>query len=136
TRSVIEDSVVFGDGPMSNYANGQAVHANGFANVQVDGIGPFVASDNRLSTYYDDSASKVNKLARADNKMPCMQVSATTSVTSPGVRCFEVDSTGGAVTLTINWSGWNFPGQEEEIWVRDKGGAASTNNITISANSG
>lgn len=133
-RGVIEDSVVFKDGGLSNYVRGAAIHANGLATFQTAGRGSRIVGDNPLQHYWNSVTSTATKLARADSYLSRLTIIGTTSLTQPTVRYIEV-SHSGATTLTLPNPGLYQVG--EYVTVKDvSSGGASVNNITLQANGG
>lgn len=134
-RGYIDDTVDISDG-YAAYANSQPIHtAKGFPAIQLLGQGPNVAGGLKLSTYRNDTTATVEKLSRADGKVSIQAISTTTTISNPGVKYIEADSTGGAITITIPWGGWYQEAQEPLI-IKDVGGAASSFNITLNVGSG
>jgi len=131
-RGVIEDSVSI-DQALANYANSQAVHANGFAPIETQGVGPSIANSVPLSTYWDSSTSLIARLSRKDGQAPVVSITASATYTNPGVRYIEANCP-TACTITLPWPGWYQVGQS--VMIKDISGAAAANNITITAGSG
>lgn len=134
-RGYIDDTVDFGDG-VAAYANSQPIHVRtGFPAIQVLGQGPGTGGGAQLGTYYDDTAGATLKLSRADGKAQVQTISSTTSISQPGVKYIEADSSGGAITITLPWPGW-YNRAQEPVVIKDVGGLAGSNNITLASNGG
>lgn len=132
-RSKIGDQVNFADG-VAAYNNSQPIQAPGFAPIDLEGLGPQIGGTGQLQTYRNTTTSSAQKLARSDARWNKTAITSSTTVTNIGANYFEVDSTSGPVTLTLEWPGWAVPGTP--IIVKDVGNNAFTNNITIAASSG
>jgi len=133
-RGYIEDTVQFTK-QASSYANSQAIHANGIPPLQTVGSGPEIVtagSPDRITTFYNSTASAVGYLARADSLAEKITVTATTTLTGPGVRYVEANC-GAACTITIPWAGYYQV--SDVITIKDVGSAA-TNNVTINTAGG
>ena len=133
-RGYVEDTVQFTK-QASSYANSQAIHSNGIPPLQTLGSGPEIVtagSPDRISTFYNSTASAVGYLARADSLAEKITVTATTALTGPGVRYIEANC-GSACTITIPWAGYYQV--SDTITVKDIGSAA-TNNVTINTAGG
>ena len=133
-RGYIEDTVQFTQ-QASSYANSQAIHSNGIPPLQTLGRGPEIVtagSPDRISTFYNSTASAVGYLARADSLAEKITVTATTALTGPGVRYIEANC-GSACTITIPWAG-NYQ-VSDVITIKDIGSAV-TNNVTINTAGG
>lgn len=134
-RGYIDDTVDFGDG-VAAYANSQPIHTRvGFAPIQTLGQGPGTGGGSQLATFYDDTAAQSYKLARADGKVSVQAISTTTTITHPGVKYIEADSSGGAITITIPNGAW-YNRAQEMLVIKDVGNAASAFNITLNVVSG
>lgn len=133
-RGYIDPSCDFNDGT-SAYANSEPIHAAGFCPLEIMGLGPGTGGGNQLTTYYNSASSSSQKLARADGRHQKTSITTTTTIAASAIGgYYEVDTTGGAVTLTLPWAGWFTRGQAP-VYIVDKGGNAGTNNITIQATS-
>lgn len=133
-RGYIEDTVQFTK-QASSYANSQPIHANGVAPIQTIGRGPEIVtagSPDRITTFYNSSASAVGYLARADGMAEKITVTATTTLTGPGVRYIETNC-GAPCTITIPWAGYYQV--SDVITIKDIGNAV-TNNVTINTSGG
>lgn len=130
-RGVVDDSVLWSAGPKTAYRQSTPIRANGFAPLQTNGNGPFVASDSPLATYYNVTASALSYLARADSRAPIVTVTTTTSFLKPGVRFIAVNHSSGTPTITLPWAGYYKVG--EPVVVYDASGAAATRNITVNS---
>lgn len=134
SKGSIDDKTTFADGPLSTYANSQAVHANYVPPLMLAGEGAGIASDTPLDTYYDSTLAIASKLYRSGAYMRAQSVTATTSINWPGVRLIEVNCAAGC-TINIPWAGW-YRNSVEEIIIKDVLGTAGTQNIIIQGNSG
>ena len=133
-RGWIDPTCDFNDG-VSAYANNEPIHAAGFCPLEILGLGPGTGGGNQLTSYYNSASSSSQQLARADGRFQKRSITSTTTIPASAIGgYYEVDSTGGAVTLTLPWAGWYTRGQAP-VYVVDVGGAAATNNITIQATS-
>ncbi len=132
-RSKIGDSVNFADG-LSAYNNSQPIQAPGFAPIDLTGLGPQTGGGANLTTYRNTTTSATARLARSDSRYNKTTITSSTTISNIGGNYYEVDSTSGPVTLTLEWPGWAVPGTM--IVVKDVGGNAATNNITIAASAG
>ncbi len=136
-KAYISDTVVFGDGPETNYEWDAAVHSNGVPPLQVDGRGAGISPTNAaqpLATYYDTTNSKVEPLFRADGSSRTFTVTATANGTfnRPGVRYIEANCA-APCTITLPWPGWY--NIKEPLVIKDIA-AAGTNNVTVQVSSG
>lgn len=133
-RGIIEDSVRFTDGPLTNYVRNEAIHCNGFPPFQTVGRGARVVSGDPLSSYWNSTTGASAKLSRADSYLSKLTITGTTSITQPGVQYVEVNHS-GATTLTLPWPALYTLG--DLIIVKDVSSAgAATNNILLNANGG
>ena len=133
-RGFIADTCTFADGPLTNYANNEAIHCNGFPPLETIGQGPRVASGDPLSTYYNSSTSSTQRLSRIDQNLSKVVVTATTSFANAGVRYIECNHAAG-ITVSLPWPGHYKLGQI--VIVKDISSAgAATSNVTINANGG
>lgn len=132
-RSKIGDSVNFADG-VTAYNNSQPIQAPGFAPIDLTGLGPQTGGGANLTTYRNTTTSATARLARSDSRYNKTTITSSTTISNIGGNYYEVDSTSGPVTLTLEWPGWAVPGTM--IVVKDVGGNAATNNITIAASAG
>lgn len=132
-RGYIDDSCSFADGPETNYANNQAIHANALPPLQTIGKGPTVNPANAsasLGTWWNSAASKIEVLPRADGMMKRTTITGTTVFSNPGVRLIEVNNTSGAaMDLTLPPAIWYKT--QEFIIVKDVAGNAKTHPITV-----
>lgn len=131
-RGFIADTVNFADG-VAAYLNSQPIHANGFAPIQVQNVGPATGGGVALSTFRNNTASATQKLARAGGSVSKLVVTGTTNINQPGVRSIECYLSAPG-TITIPWGGW-FDAQDALI-VTDAAGNAATHNITLNVNAG
>lgn len=133
-RGYIEDTVQFTK-QASSYANSQPIHANGVAPIQTIGRGPEIVtagSPDRITTFYNSSASAVGYLARADGMAEKITVTATTTLTGPGVRYIETNC-GAPCTITIpSAAGYQV---SDVITIKDVG-SSSVYNVTVNAAGG
>lgn len=133
-RGIIEDSVRFTDGQLTNYVRNEAIHCNGFPPLQTIGRGARVVSGDPLSTYWNSNTGASAKLSRADSYLSKLTITGTTSITQPGVQYIEINHS-GATTLTLPWPALYTLG--DLIIIKDVSSAgAATNNILLNANSG
>lgn len=128
----IADTVVFGTAPETNFDRDSAVWSTG-GNPPLEtwgrgaGINP-TNSSAPLATYWDETASRVNPLRRADGGFKRVTITGTTTLSRVGIRLIEANCA-AACTITLPWPGWYKTG--EAITIRDVSGAAATNNITV-----
>lgn len=132
-RGYIEDSCSFADGPETNYANNQAIHANALPPLQTMGKGATVNPGNAsaaLATWWNSTTSKIEVLPRADGMMKRVTITGTTVFSNPGLRLIEINNTSGAaMDLTLPPAIWYKT--QEFIIVKDVAGNAKTYPITV-----
>jgi hypothetical protein len=133
-RGFLDEGVNFANG-LSEYASGQAIHANGFALVEIDGLGPGTGGGLPLATYLDHTTGEVESLMRRDGKYARRLVTSDVTFTYPGVTYLEVDSAAGPITLTLPWSGW-YERAQQPVVVKDIGYMLSTNPVTVMGGAG
>ena len=131
-RGMISDSVQFAN-TISNYANSQVVHANGFAPIEIQGVGAAISGNAFLTSFYNSTAAAAVPLSRKGGTSARVTVTGSTTFAQPGVRYIEANC-GAACTITLPWPGWYKYG--DTITVKDVSGNASTNNVTIAADAG
>lgn len=135
-RGYIEDTVGF-TAALSEYANSQAIHANGFPPLQTIGSGPWVTtggSTARVTTFYNSTAGAVRYLARGDGYAAKITVTGSTTLSEPNaVRYIEANCS-TPCTITIPWAGWYQV--MDSLTIKDISNNAATNNITVTVASG
>lgn len=132
----MDNSVVFHDGPYSNYVNSQVIRSNASPPVVIDSVGPGVAPANNqdpVSTYYDTTSTLVTPLKRGDAGFKRITVAGHADLARASYRYVEANC-GAPCTITIAYPGWYLIG--EELIIKDVSGAAATNPITITVNGG
>lgn len=132
----MDNSVVFHDGPYSNYVNSQVIRSNASPPVVIDSVGPGVAPANNqdpVSTYYDTTSTLVTPLKRGDAGFKRITVAGHANLERATYRYVEANCA-APCTITIAYPGWYLVG--EELIIKDVSGAAATNNITITVNGG
>lgn len=134
TRGIIEDSVRFADAPLTNYVRNQAIHANGLAPIQTVGRGARIVGGSVLQEYWNATAGVDAKISRSDSNLSITTVTATTTISQPGVSYIEVDHS-AATAITLPWPALYQVGSY--LTVKDvSSGGASANNITLQAGGG
>jgi hypothetical protein len=133
-RGMLDEGCNFANG-LANYANNQAIHANGFAMLEIDGMGPVTGGGFPLNTYYDELTGKVESLPRRGGRLSKRTITSTVEFTYPGVSYLEVDSSGGAFDLTLAWSGWDERCQQPVI-IKDVGLSLDTDPVTVKGGAG
>lgn len=132
-RSKIHSSCNFADGAAA-YKNSQPIHATTFLPMELHGPG-YYAGGVHMNTYRETTLGRSYPMSRLDGRPAIENVNATITYPHPGPTCFAVNSSGGALTLTIPWAGWYREGKDRVV-IKDVGGLAATNNITINAVAG
>lgn len=129
-RSFLDDAVDFAGG-LSQFANSEPIHAAGFAPLEIL-MGPEVAGGAPLSTYRNTVAGSSQKLSRKDGRYTRLALTTSTTIPQPGSYYLEVDSTAGAVTVTLPWAGWSQNAQQPIVVKR----TAGANDVTFTAGTG
>jgi len=132
----IDDRSAFTDGPLSNYANNEAIHCNDIPPLLLTGRGPSVAGsgDVPLGTYYDSGTTQTEYLFNAGDFQPIITVTGSRSFARPGPKYIEVNHSAPA-TITLPYPTWYK--RNQFIVVKDVSSTgAATNNITINSNAG
>lgn len=135
SKGAIDDRTIFANGdPTGAAANNEWVHSNDIPPLILQGQGPAVAGVAPLSTYYDTTNAKAERLTRGDGFADTAVVTGSATFNRPGIRSIEVNHSAPA-TITIPWAGWYR--RAEALIIKDISSAgAGTNNITIQTLSG
>lgn len=133
-RGFFDEGVNFANG-LGAYESGEAIHANGFALLEIDGLGPGTGGGLPLATYKDHTSGKVESLMRRDGKLSRRLITSNVGFTYPGITYLELDSTAGSFTLTLPWSGW-YERAQQPIFIKDVGNMLATNPVTIMGGAG
>lgn len=133
-RGQIDDSVDFGNG-LAVYANNQAIHSAGPPPIEVMGAGPGTGGGVPLATYYNTVTSTAEHLTRRDGRVRARRITSATTIQPNGASFIEVDSTGGAFTLSLWWAGWS-RNVQPIVYIKDVAGICATNNVTVNAAAG
>lgn len=131
-RGYIEDTVIFSNTPASFYANSQPIRSNGTPPLSVNGRGPKLAGAAYFDTYYNTATSRAEKINRVDGYAPVIDITTTTSFTTPGGRAYRTNC---ASPCTLTLPSPNFYDQGNEIITIFNIGSSGTN-VTIAANGG
>lgn len=131
-RGYIDDTVVFANSPASYFANSQPIHADGMPPVSVNGRGPQIAGGGFIGTYYNSATSRAEQLNRVDGYVPTIDITASTSFTSPGGRAYRVNC---ASPCTLTLPSPNYYERANEI-VTVFNLSATGINVTVAANGG
>lgn len=129
-RSFIGDDVDFAGG-VAQFANSEPLHAPGFLPLEIQ-MGPQTAGGVPLSTYRNTSTGSSQKLSRKDGRYTRLALTTSTTIPQPGSYYIEVDSTAGAVTVTLPWAGWSQNAQQPIVVKRTAGG----NDVTFTSSTG
>ena len=135
SRGYIEDTVLFANSPASFFANSQPIRSDGLPPLSVNGRGPQIAGGGAaglINSYYNTATSRTEKLGRADGFAPVIDITTSTSFTSPGGRAYRVNCASDC-TLTLPTPNY-YENGNEIVTVHNI--SATGVNVTISANGG
>ena len=129
-RSFIGDDVDFAGG-VAQFANNEPIHAPGFVPLEIQ-MGPQAAGGEPLATYRNTTTGSSQRLSRKDGRYKRLALTTSTTIPQPGSYYIEVDSTAGAVTVTLPWAGWSQNAQQPIVVKR----IAGSNDVTFTASTG